>query len=615
MNGKIRFKIISMVVCLSLITTNCFGLQSKTETEVKAVAPVVAVAVGVPVIASLLVASGIVANSGNDMTAIANNCYRNMTTDMQGSFNSLGSQVKASGLASVIVGASLLTQFNSFIQGHLGTAPTDVALKDVAIGNAYTTTATSVTDSFVATNVPHLTYFAAKTYGTVYTYTWGETTVSYNMSTYGDLSTINIVTASGVQYRLRGQLYNHTNYATGFQILKPYIYCYGTASPQVRFACEYVGGMYPGRIETFGSYVEKLVGASWVSVGYTNLYNDMCGNLTQTTGTASVNQTTYNQTINNTTVNDTPINVSRDISSIASMTSQEITNTENINNNVLDQTAKLVLGFQGLLTAISELPNQIKTALTALFGTVTTAITTAVTNIQTTINAIPSAVSTAMSSSITAVKTAVDSVQGVCANIKTAVDTLVLDAGTIINTSFDSVIEAVQSVPDVINLTLENVIGAINTGIDSVVGALGNVVGGTLEWTQSLADGIVQAIKDALEWAFVPSDTFWIEKFNEIKLPIMEKFPQNITILNALAVGGDSFNDISMSAFYGEGNQSDSAVVVKAKYINDNIEWLRSATSCIWLFLLFVYVWKRVNGLLAGTNDYSVSQIRQNGGF
>jgi hypothetical protein len=155
------------------------------------------------------------------------------------------------------------------------------------------------------------------------------------------------------------------------------------------------------------------------------------------------------------------------------------------------------------------------------------------------------------------------------------------------------------------------IVNGINTAIGSITTGLTDILNAVLSIPQTMID----AFQDTLTWAFVPSATFWTDTFTAIRTPILNKYPMDISILSALSVGGDSFNDISVSAFYGNGQQAESAVIVKAKYINDNINWLRSATSCIWLFLLFVYVWKRFNGLLAGTNDYSVSQIRQNGGF
>lgn len=226
---------------------------------------------------------------------------------------------------------------------------------------------------------------------------------------------------------------------------------------------------------------------------------------------------------------------------------------EDIKLNMTNDMSKLIQYNADTVKSIDA----VNDSVINLGGTISNAFSAVGTTITNAVNAVTTAITTTLTNAVNGVKTAVDSVQSVCANIKTAIDTLI----------------------------------------------------------NNLATTITNAIEGALTWAFVPSETFWTDTFEAIKTPIMEKYPMDITILSALSTSGDSFDDIYLSAYYGNGNRSDSAVVVKAKYINDNINWIRSATSCIWIFLLFVYVWKRFNGLLAGTNDYSVSQIQQNAGW
>lgn len=165
---------------------------------------------------------------------------------------------------------------------------------------------------------------------------------------------------------------------------------------------------------------------------------------------------------------------------------------------------------------------------------------------------------------------------------------------------------------------INGIIEGMNTIGNTITGTIvdvGNTLTSIKDWCITLPQSIVTAIEDALTWAFVPSETFWVDTFNAIKAPILLKYPNNLLIMESLAVGGDSFNDIHASLYYGNGQQAGDAVVVKAKFVNDNIDWIRSATSAIWLFLLVVYVWRKLNGFLSGNDYVQSNQTLVNGGF
>lgn len=100
----------------------------------------------------------------------------------------------------------------------------------------------------------------------------------------------------------------------------------------------------------------------------------------------------------------------------------------------------------------------------------------------------------------------------------------------------------------------------------------------------------ITALTKMLTDLFVPTAGIFENFFNDLSLNIKNKFPYSPNILNSLKVSADEFGDIK--AFGG--------VIVSAKFIKDNISFIRTVTSCFWIFALFVYIWRRINSILNG---------------
>lgn len=582
-----RLRIVSLfLVCILAIN---FALPTKKQ-EVKA-NPAVAIAVGVPIIAAALTYAGVTVASGQDLTAISNQIYRNASTDIKNQVDTLGAKLQAGALGTVMISATLMNGIFNTAKGVVGTTPQTISLVDYGIGQAVTspTLYSSTTSPINVASCPVATTFASQTYGNIYTTAWGECTLSYTSADYSTYSYWYLTTPTGTQYRFGAQVLNKAIYASSITLFMPIIYGWGTASPQIKMFWRYNGGSvgYDGNIGTFGTFYQKYNGTSWVDIGANNMLNDIFNYVSKTTGTGYVDQTQWANTAGSTIANDVSLNVSRDISTIAGMSVAELTATREVNTSILDQTVKITAGFSSIVYALQMLPSLIATALTNLFNSIVTAVSTIGTNIVNAVNALPSAIATALTnlfnSIVTAVNTigtnivnAVNTVQSVCADIKTGIQTLVQDAGTIINTS------------------LTNILNAINTGVESIVDALGNVTGGVIEWGQSFVDAVVNAIESALTWAFVPADTFWVDTYEAVSEPIIEKFPQDITIINALKVDSVPFHDINVSLM-----GTPSATIIEADdIINSKLDFVRSATSAMWVLLLVLYVWRKVNGFL-----------------
>lgn len=136
--------------------------------------------------------------------------------------------------------------------------------------------------------------------------------------------------------------------------------------------------------------------------------------------------------------------------------------------------------------------------------------------------------------------------------------------------------------------------GTINTGTGVLnIPILGDILKALLNILQFLKDMIgnfITALTKMLTDLFVPTAGIFENFFNDLSLNIKNKFPYSPNILNSLKVSADEFGDIK--AFGG--------VIVSAKFIKDNISFIRTVTSCFWIFALFVYIWRRINSILNG---------------
>ena len=149
-----------------------------------------------------------------------------------------------------------------------------------------------------------------------------------------------------------------------------------------------------------------------------------------------------------------------------------------------------------------------------------------------------------------------------------------------------------------------------STGVLSIP-ILGDILKALLDILQFLKDMIgnfVSALTKMITDIFVPTDTFFNDEFNKLKAPVVAKFPHNLDILNSLKTDGFSFSDIKITIMGVTG------VIVSAKFVNDNISLIRALTSCFWVFLLIMYVWRKINQFLTG-NEVIQPAVRDKGGI
>lgn len=148
-----------------------------------------------------------------------------------------------------------------------------------------------------------------------------------------------------------------------------------------------------------------------------------------------------------------------------------------------------------------------------------------------------------------------------------------------------------------------------DTGVLSIP-ILGDILKALLDILQFLKDLIgnfITALTKMITDIFVPSDTFFTDEFNKLKTPVVAKFPQNLDILNSLKIDGFQFSDIKVTIMGATG------VIISSRFVNENINFIRAITSCFWVFLLVMYVWRKINQFLTG-NEVIQPVVRDKGG-
>lgn len=120
------------------------------------------------------------------------------------------------------------------------------------------------------------------------------------------------------------------------------------------------------------------------------------------------------------------------------------------------------------------------------------------------------------------------------------------------------------------------------------------------EALEGLPADIASAIGSLLQSLFVPSDTFFTDEFNKMKAPIINSFPNDLNVLNSLDDNSFEFDDIHISYSPFSGLPGIDAVIVSASTVHQYIDYIRGATSCLWVFLLLLYIWRKINYFFSG---------------
>lgn len=111
-----------------------------------------------------------------------------------------------------------------------------------------------------------------------------------------------------------------------------------------------------------------------------------------------------------------------------------------------------------------------------------------------------------------------------------------------------------------------------------------------------------------LDWIInlvVPSDTYWVDKFNSIRDNISNKFPGvDSDVLKGLCVEGTPLKDHSIKIM----NSNTSAVAMSGTTINRIADWVKPVIQGIVAIFLVLYNYNQVYYIIRGTKPFSTGK-------
>lgn len=137
------------------------------------------------------------------------------------------------------------------------------------------------------------------------------------------------------------------------------------------------------------------------------------------------------------------------------------------------------------------------------------------------------------------------------------------------------------------------------------------------DWLKKILDGIlglpaklIALLTTLLSTLFVPSETFWLENFNELKLLFAEKLDTDsyLSVLDSIKnVTSPSFSDVKLPSIMGSGE----TIIIKASYINSALPTIHNWVKGLFFVLLVFYNLNNVYKLLRGGDITSAIDRRE----
>jgi len=336
---------------------------------VQSVQASVLVAGGVAIVAAVLVMAGVMVASDTNLQGFAEQVYSGLSSAVRTSVDNLGGLVKVSGIGNVTIPMAIMQAITDAVKGIFGESP-PATYQSSIMGNVVSSVDpySSVISPVNVLAIPSLLTFGPS--GVVsHSWTQGLFDITYSVGTGSHY--ITITCPDGKQYQLTmgstgsSALYPGSYFYSGYQLMTPVLYDSDGTIPQLRF---YIKGVltangvqynYPEIINLSASMTLKQKstdGLSWVTIsgGASTVFSYLMQHTDgQTMPTANINTTTYNNVINNTYESDQSINVSRSLTDLLGMTSEQISATEAVSTNLLDMGSKISSAINTGVNAIT----------------------------------------------------------------------------------------------------------------------------------------------------------------------------------------------------------------------------------------------------------------------
>lgn len=154
-----------------------------------------------------------------------------------------------------------------------------------------------------------------------------------------------------------------------------------------------------------------------------------------------------------------------------------------------------------------------------------------------------------------------------------------------------TILDAILSIPKMLLELPSKIFDLFKTILQNIIDAILSIPSVIRELPSIFMDLLKNLFKDL----FIPTETFINDNFNNIKDILINKYENDLNVLNSLKVEAEEFQDVKIN-LYGK-----EMTILSAKPVRDNIVYIRMVTSMFWIFLLLLYIYNQIYFLIRGT--------------
>lgn len=157
----------------------------------------------------------------------------------------------------------------------------------------------------------------------------------------------------------------------------------------------------------------------------------------------------------------------------------------------------------------------------------------------------------------------------------------------------ETIVSVFKTVADWISSFWDTFTSAMGDIFSGITGGIVDILTSIWEWISSFWDSLL----DFLTRIFVPSDSYWTDKFKEIESRLFKKIPSiDLNPIKDLAQGETPFKDIYVTIF------GQRCLIVRASLINGFIGWAQPIIQGLVAIFLILYNYNQVYHLLRGSS-------------
>lgn len=143
-------------------------------------------------------------------------------------------------------------------------------------------------------------------------------------------------------------------------------------------------------------------------------------------------------------------------------------------------------------------------------------------------------------------------------------------------------------------------------GLVNAIKSVPELLKGIWEFIKTIPKAILDGLKALLIFLFVPDKNVLVAHAQEIEGTVANKYGDVVSskLHQLITLDPIPFKDVVIDlSNYGAGE----VVILSAQFVNDNIDYIRKATSCLMSFLLTIYVYNQIYFLIRGV--YPIEKV------